>query len=362
MALKNEPLDQVVTAICAIAKTLAILHEQSIWHRDVKPNNLYRYADQWVLGDLGLIDFPDKESITETGERVGPWHYFAPEMLHEAKRADGAKADVYSLAKTLWVLATGQRFPPPGEQRCDNAQICVSDYVIHPKSRPLDLLIERATRIAPEARPTMASFAKELHGWLTPQEIQPMVDVSTLVERLRLLTAPSVRVHDDRLEQIRDVGERIQSRLHQLIAPIAKRFAETGLSDGSIQQEGVDKQFRRQIVMAIPVRFWQNGVRTSARNPGQGTSWSLSWNEISLTCAAGIDLRIDRTTFLQGGFVISSNYGPEIFSRTESVEPTGSVALDEAVTALFNGLYSSLAAALERFSRWIENDGKPPNR
>ncbi len=114
-ALGRELLD-VVEAIASIAECLASLHAEGITHRDIKPTNLYRYGDAWVLGDFGLVDFPGKEELTSSGRQVGPAYYVAPEMVSEAKRADPKKADVYSLGKTLWVLATGQAMPIPGEQ------------------------------------------------------------------------------------------------------------------------------------------------------------------------------------------------------------------------------------------------------
>jgi hypothetical protein len=43
---------------------------------------------------LAWWTYPDKEAVTDTGERLGPYSYLAPEMLHDAKHADGRKADV----------------------------------------------------------------------------------------------------------------------------------------------------------------------------------------------------------------------------------------------------------------------------
>jgi serine/threonine protein kinase len=130
-ALEGCPLRVSVGAVASFAETLATLHDQGISHRDIKPDNLFNYENRWVLGDFGLVDYPDKDSLTDTGERLGPYHYLAPEMLDEAKRSDGRKADVYSLGKTLWVLATEQQMPLPGEQRADNPQLGVGAYRSH---------------------------------------------------------------------------------------------------------------------------------------------------------------------------------------------------------------------------------------
>jgi serine/threonine protein kinase len=37
---------------------LADLAEEGISHRDVKPENLFRLDDAWVIGAFGLVDYP----------------------------------------------------------------------------------------------------------------------------------------------------------------------------------------------------------------------------------------------------------------------------------------------------------------
>ena len=107
-------LRRVIEAILSIASTLMAMHGRGFSHRDVKPENLFFFNGKWAVGDFGLVSFEGKTSVTSKGERIGPLHYIAPEMLNSAAEADGRAADVFSLAKTLWVLATGQRFPLPG--------------------------------------------------------------------------------------------------------------------------------------------------------------------------------------------------------------------------------------------------------
>jgi serine/threonine protein kinase len=165
-ALRPAPtVRSVVGAIAAIASTLASLHAKDVSHRDIKPRNLYRYNDCWALGDFGLITFPGKGSVTTSGERLGPQHYIAPEMIDHPKTADPKKADVYSLAKTLYVLATEKDYPPPGVQLASTLQ-AISKFNLHPRAEHLDLLIEWSTQTVPDDRPTMAEFAEVLVGWL----------------------------------------------------------------------------------------------------------------------------------------------------------------------------------------------------
>jgi hypothetical protein len=159
-------------------------------------DNLFRHCDRWTVGDFGLVDYPDKESLTDTGERLGPYHYLAPEMLTEANRADGRRADVFSLGKTLWVLATGQRVPPPGELRADNNQMNIQAYQAAPRVHQLDSLIERATRHDAATRPTMSEFAAELRAWLTAPQEPSQPDLSDVFARLQALAPPRPALGD----------------------------------------------------------------------------------------------------------------------------------------------------------------------
>jgi len=117
-SLAGRPLTDVVAAVAAVADTLACLQADfDIAHRDIKPGNLYELDGDWLIGDFGLIALPDAETLTQDGRQVGPAHYTAYEMILSPTTAEPHPADVYSLGKTLWVLATGQAWPPEGTSR-----------------------------------------------------------------------------------------------------------------------------------------------------------------------------------------------------------------------------------------------------
>lgn len=101
----NMSIDDSVDVIIKVAETLITLHNMKISHRDIKPANILLYKE-WCLSDFGLADWPQKQDITQNGEAVGAKWTIAPEMRRVAKSADGLPADVYSLAKTLWILLT----------------------------------------------------------------------------------------------------------------------------------------------------------------------------------------------------------------------------------------------------------------
>ena len=176
-ALEGAPLDLVVTAMERIAQTLAGLHdEHGIAHRDVKPRNLYQFDASWVIGDLGLVAIPDAATLTGNDRPLGPTNFMPYEMLMDPANADGKPADVYSFAKTLWVLATNQRWAPPGEQRADDSAFAIGRFYAHPASRLLDELVARCTRVAPADRPPMGQVAADLRAWLARTDKSEPVD------------------------------------------------------------------------------------------------------------------------------------------------------------------------------------------
>lgn len=180
----------VVDAVAVIAATLAALADEGVAHRDIKPDNLFELDGQWVIGDFGLVTYPDKDPRTEHGRKLGPVDYMAPEMRRDADRADPGPADVWALAKALWVLLTGQELPLPGPHRPAEAAYALRERITCGFAAELDLLMEKATMIEPEDRVSMADMARELQACITPPpETQPQASLAELSLRAAALTA-----------------------------------------------------------------------------------------------------------------------------------------------------------------------------
>jgi Protein tyrosine and serine/threonine kinase len=218
VALADAPLETIVVALAEIAATLARLAKRGVGHRDVKPGNLYEFGGHWLIGDFGLVAAPDLAELTRSGRALGPAHYTTYEMILDPATADPLPADVYSFGKTLFVLATGLPYPPEGHQPATTRGYSIADLRPHPHAAVLDRLVDRATRLQPEQRPTMAEVAADLVAW---RELGKTVtlDVSDLAAALRAKLEREIAA-EDLLEQRRELAHAAVRRLQELCRPL----------------------------------------------------------------------------------------------------------------------------------------------
>jgi hypothetical protein len=171
-----------------------------------------------LIGDFGLVDFPGKDAITTKIEILGPLFYVAPEMMQNAENIPAGPADVYSLAKTLWVLASGNRYPLQGEQRIDNSPLRLSTYCRHEYAHILDMLMERSTSFEPELRPTIKEFSKELSEWLKigSGSAPVSLDLSALAKECQGVFEPGIIAERNQRRLILDAQSILVSFNHSL--------------------------------------------------------------------------------------------------------------------------------------------------
>lgn len=161
-------IEEIVSGVIQIAEVLVDLHKIGLSHRDIKPGNMLFYDGRWVLCDFGLVDIQDNpHNLTKNSSRVGAQRTMAPEMSRYAKDADGTKADVYSLAKSLWILLTNNKDGFEGRYDVTDDSISLHKYT-HLRKEYLvevDELLDIATQNAPEDRLDIVHFVKLLREW-----------------------------------------------------------------------------------------------------------------------------------------------------------------------------------------------------
>lgn len=155
------PLEGALFYLEQVCNGLAYAHKHDVIHRDIKPQNILLTADQHTakIADFGVAKIEAAEGMIT---RVGTEIYAAPE--HHPHAVTGPldtsslslqtatltpAADIYSLAKTTYMLLTGEpprRFSrrPVSELPAEFAAQEWSSYVLR--------VLERATQNNPERR------------------------------------------------------------------------------------------------------------------------------------------------------------------------------------------------------------------
>jgi serine/threonine protein kinase len=157
---------QVALELCA---GIHYAHEEGVIHRDIKPQNLLvdRYGVCKVT-DFGIAQVVANEvRMTMTGTVMGTIGYMSPEQHESAKHAD-ERADVYSIAATLYTLVHGE---------AATHLFMAEDRDFEGIPTPLAEVIRKGSQYRREARyATVAEMARALRE---AEFLLPMDDVLT---------------------------------------------------------------------------------------------------------------------------------------------------------------------------------------
>ncbi|WP_346729813.1 serine/threonine protein kinase [Corallococcus exiguus] len=244
-------------AIVQIAKTVAALHARDIGHRDIKPANILHRNGRYYLADFGLVTFAEKEDLTGAQEDVGSRWTMAPEMRRFPKDADPRPADVFSLAKTLWILLTREEKGFEGQYN-HMSDTSLRKHLPRIHLTGLESLLTDATAHTPELRPTMNEFATRLKDWITEASdyrLHNPLDWDDAQRRLFPISVP-IRASWTSLESITSTLSflgRISSLGH-LMFPKSGGFDLTG-ADRAREDGCIELWVQGFFVVAKPVRL-----------------------------------------------------------------------------------------------------------
>lgn len=99
-------------ALFDVLAGLEAIHNQGIYHRDLKPQNVLRVArgeeEKYAISDFGLMKAAasDSTTLTGTGVQGGTERYAAPELMGNFKRAT-ARSDIFSFGVFLLDIYVG---------------------------------------------------------------------------------------------------------------------------------------------------------------------------------------------------------------------------------------------------------------
>ncbi len=163
--LRNADSKAIVTEFVRLGQTLENLHARRIAHRDIKPENLLGLNGRLCFSDFGLVKYPDLTPITPERRDVGAKFTMAPEMRREAAGADGLAADVFSFAKTLWILLSGKPLGFDGPYIAES-NVGLRNFMGGQYTNVLDKLLSDCTQHDPLARPAITEVVTRLTEWL----------------------------------------------------------------------------------------------------------------------------------------------------------------------------------------------------
>lgn len=222
--LDDKPLEVVIDTLAQVAETLASLALDGRHHRDVKPENLYADGDRALVGDFGLVEVPGEDPITDMAGINGPRHYVPWEVIKNEPGYDVERADVYSLAKTTWVLSTRQRFPLPGPQHPSDRASAIGSYTPHPLAAGLDQLIAACTQNDPALRPSLKDVAADLRSLLVPDpDRAELGEDPDVMQRLAVVMRPTL-TEADRREALRARLDAVVAAATEVLEPVLHRI------------------------------------------------------------------------------------------------------------------------------------------
>lgn len=225
---ENNNLEQILDCIISLSTKLDDLHKHNIKHRDIKPSNLYFYKGDWAFGDFGLVEYPEFSRHTKDNVRIGNHATIAPEMRRSHNKMDTKPADVWSMAKTLWMLLNNKY------EDCFEGSYNPNDKDISLRSNkrlsgvplsPLEKILSQALEYKPEERIEISEFVKLLIEYKKIISDQTNIfNTEKLVEIRETSTTPYIHNNADICEKT----SKIIYKFYMDITPEDYIFIEAG--------------------------------------------------------------------------------------------------------------------------------------
>jgi hypothetical protein len=154
--------DEVWALVEGLLAALAVAHQASVLHLDVKPSNVLVGDDgRFALSDFGISEAARSEGVAPRG--LGTPGYCAPEQSRAVRAAVDARTDLFGVGATAWAFATGldlsrqrRRSGAPGG---GGGRLPALEQLRPDLSPSLVWLVAELLRADPEARPGSASEA-----------------------------------------------------------------------------------------------------------------------------------------------------------------------------------------------------------
>jgi len=205
---------ELLGVVFPVAEALKKAHDNKIWHRDVKPENILvkPEASKWrvKLIDFGLAERPESfegkagtdgpgSKTTADKNTAGTMGYAAPEQMGKSPKPIGPYTDVYGFGRTCYFALFGDPEPDYEEKKS--------------LSEPWRTFLEKCTTRGDNRLPDFVAVLEELRRLAGP--VEPPVKIKTGGEPEPPMTGPSLRSLWDRLtERVEPVANGVGMQLH----------------------------------------------------------------------------------------------------------------------------------------------------
>jgi serine/threonine protein kinase len=114
----NIALNQKYLLCYEIIKGINQLHSMALYHRDIKPDNIFVINNTWKIGDLGLSKYRNNDTLDKKNEKIGPVGWLSPEVMNKVLCAGTPMeaihdcvidefSDIFQLGKLIWFIFNG---------------------------------------------------------------------------------------------------------------------------------------------------------------------------------------------------------------------------------------------------------------
>ena len=288
------PEEEALLIMEQVLDGLTSVHEESILHRDVDPNNVY-LADN---GTVVLLDFG--AARTAVGERTQSMSVvlkrgYAPHEQYHSHGDQGPWTDVYACAATLYRALTGYK-PPEAAARILEDDLAPPKELVPSLSDATNEAVMRGLSIRPDDRPqTMAEFAAlfpdpsddAVPGWIgevTTMEMET-ADPDAVDAELRLTSTHPCRLYVDgsRAAEL-DAAEAytlgVETGTHRLRAV---RTDQASGGTATVTASDTGGQEAGDARMTLDSLMWQDVVSVSS---GDATAVDIDFHEEASAAAS----------------------------------------------------------------------------
>ena len=98
---------ETIDIMMQISSGLSVAHDQSLIHRDIKPQNIMILENGLVkITDFGIAMAMNSTQLTQTNSVMGSVHYLPPEQA--SGKGSSLQSDIYSMGILMYELLTGK--------------------------------------------------------------------------------------------------------------------------------------------------------------------------------------------------------------------------------------------------------------